>query len=65
MVNLEAHQEALYQAAFDEREAYLEYYRKANDKHGFGITTDDEVAHKFRRVTFHQFLNTTKLKVDF
>lgn len=65
MVSLETHQEALYQAAFDEREAYLEYYRKASDEDGFGITTEDELAHKYRRSKFHQFLNTTKLKVRF
>lgn len=64
MVSLEAHQEALYQAAFDEREAYLAYYQKANDVNGFGITTEDEIAHKFRRASFHQFLNTTKIKVN-
>lgn len=65
MVSLEAHQEKLFQAAYDEREAYLEYYRKANVQHGFGITTEDEIAHKYRRATFHQFLNTMKLKVAF
>lgn len=63
MVSLEAHQEALYQAAYEEREAYLKYLEKTNDKNGFGITSEDEIAHKFRRATFHQFLNTTKLKV--
>lgn len=65
VVSLEAHQEALYQAAFDERNAYLEYYRKASCEHGFGITTEDEIAHKFRIANFHQFLNTTKLKVTY
>lgn len=63
MVNLEAHQEALYQAASEEQDAYAEYYKKAENTTGFGITRDDEVVHKLRRATFYQFLNTTKLKV--
>lgn len=63
MVNLESHQEALYRATFDESEAILEYNRKTNDERGFGITTEDEIAHKFRKATFNQFLNTIKLKV--
>lgn len=63
-MSLESHQEALYKASSDEREAYLDYFKKVCDKYGFGITTEDEFAHKHRRAIFHQFLNTTKLKVN-
>nr|XP_023019797.1 gamma-tubulin complex component 3 homolog [Leptinotarsa decemlineata] len=63
VVNLEAHQEALYQAASDEHDAYTQYYNKVNEEQGFGTTTEEEVANKLRRATFHQFLNTTKLRV--
>ncbi|KAJ8942297.1 hypothetical protein NQ318_005615 [Aromia moschata] len=63
VVNLEAHQEALYQAAMDEYNAYTEYQKKINAENGYGTTAEEQAAAKMRVATFHQFLNTTKLKV--
>lgn len=60
---MEAHQEALHQAALDEYNAYMNYYNKVNGENGFGTTTEEEVAVKARVTTFRQFLNTTKLKI--
>ncbi|CAH1117505.1 unnamed protein product [Phaedon cochleariae] len=63
VMNLEAHQEALYQASADEFEAHTKYHQKIDEGKNFGTNTEYQVAHKLRRATFHQFLNTTKLKV--
>ncbi|KAJ8911182.1 hypothetical protein NQ315_006025 [Exocentrus adspersus] len=63
VINLEGHQEALYEAALQEHDAYINYSNKVAEANGFGTTTEEEVAVKIRVATFHQFLNTAKLKI--
>ncbi|XP_060528950.1 gamma-tubulin complex component 3 [Cylas formicarius] len=63
VVNLEAHQDSLYSAAAREYEAYIEYRQLAESVDQFQVTADVEKAAKVRRATFHQFLNSTRLKV--
>lgn len=62
-MNLESHQEALYQACADEHEAYTAYQKKLNACDTFGTNLDEENANILRRATFHQFLSTTRVKV--
>ncbi|XP_072391164.1 gamma-tubulin complex component 3 homolog [Diabrotica undecimpunctata] len=63
VMNLEGHQEALYQACADEHTAYTKYRSRINSEDGFGTDKEADNAHKSRRATFHQFLHTTKVKV--
>ncbi|CAH1113834.1 unnamed protein product [Psylliodes chrysocephalus] len=63
VMNLESHQEALYQACADEHEAYTAYQKKLNACDTFGTNLDEENANILRRATFHQFLSTTRVKV--
>lgn len=63
VVNLESHQEAIYGAASYEYEAFMAYKRKTESTEGFEVTNQLEAAAQLRICKFHQFLNTTRLKV--
>ncbi|KAF7284035.1 hypothetical protein GWI33_022655 [Rhynchophorus ferrugineus] len=63
VVKLENHQEAIYTAASDEFDAYTAYRKKAESTEDFEINTELKSAAKLRVAKFHQFLNSTKLKV--
>ncbi|ENN77802.1 hypothetical protein D910_12412 [Dendroctonus ponderosae] len=65
VVNLESHQEAIYEAASCEYEAFMAYKRKTEDTERFEITNELEAAAKLRISKFHQFLNTTRLKFKY
>ncbi|XP_066140497.1 gamma-tubulin complex component 3 homolog isoform X1 [Euwallacea fornicatus] len=63
VVKFDTHQEAIYNAASKEYDAYMEYKKKAEGSKQFIITKDDQAASKIRVAKFHQFLSETKVKV--
>lgn len=64
ILNLESVQESLYSAALKERDALIEYDKKAESvTDGFGINLKIEREAEERRLKFNHFLNAVKEQV--
>nr|CAH7717143.1 unnamed protein product [Callosobruchus chinensis] len=63
VMNLEGHQEALYQAALEEHESRVAYAAHRDAANDFGTDNEHQKAYMERKAAFRQFLGTMKLKV--